>query len=105
MPTPSPLRRLDRRRQGNKEGNKGTEEIKLITKVVQRYEVHVESRLIASVSLIRHALLRPWIPACTGMTACSEGPETLLPNIAPSALIGRAWPSARQSAFALRPGG
>ena len=32
--------------------NKGTEGIKSITEVIQRHEVHVESRLIASVPLI-----------------------------------------------------
>ena len=35
--------------------NKGTEGIKSITEVIQRYEVHVESRLIASVPLIGRA--------------------------------------------------
>ena len=33
--------------------NKGTEGIKSITEVIQRHEVHVGSRLIASVPLIR----------------------------------------------------
>ena len=44
--------------------NKGTEEIKLITEVIQRYEVHVESRLIAFVPLTadRDALLHRSIP-------------------------------------------
>ena len=32
--------------------NRETEVIKSITEVIQRYEVHVESRLIASVPLI-----------------------------------------------------
>ena len=36
--------------------NRGTEGIKSITEVIQRYEVHVGSRLIASVPLIRNAL-------------------------------------------------
>ena len=33
-------------------GNKGTEGIKSVTEVIQRHEVHVGSRLIASVPLI-----------------------------------------------------
>ncbi len=39
--------------------NKGTEGIKSITEVIQRYEVHVESRLIAPVPLIRNAISDP----------------------------------------------
>ena len=37
----------------NNAANKGTDGIKSITEVIQRHEVHVGSRLIASVSLIR----------------------------------------------------
>ena len=46
---------------GSDPDDKGTEGIKSITEVIQRYEVHVESRLIASVPLTATALncLRP----------------------------------------------
>ena len=44
LPGRRPMEKLGR--------NKGTEGIKLITEVIQKNEVHVESRLIASVPLM-----------------------------------------------------
>ena len=53
MRKPNWVRAGNKGTEGIKSRNKGTDGIKSITEVIQRHEVHVEIRLIASVPLIR----------------------------------------------------